>query len=167
MIKKNYFKCYICDNIHYKRPSQLKRIGHCFCSLKCFHIFALQNFSNIRHKKIYKEYIQYKKYLKSLNKETLAWLAGFWEGEGYLRIANKISLSFVITQNEKHPFIFIKKFLKAGQIYKEDDIYRYIISKTGINLALIENIKPFARCFKRKRTIKKSLKILSKLKCIK
>jgi len=97
-----------------------------------------------------KDYFKYKQIFNKLSKTATAWLTGFYEGEGNVGIAHQKLQHLQITQKEKIPLIFIKKILGVGHIRLETQkrkyyIYRYVISRTGIVIALLETMIPFMK----------------------
>jgi hypothetical protein len=62
------------------------------------------------------------------NVEFLRWLVGFFEGDGYLGIAKRGDLCFVISQKEKYVLELIKERLGFGKIVKQSlNVFRYVV----------------------------------------
>lgn len=55
-----------------------------------------------------------------MNELDLAWLAGFFDGEGNIRIAKKHSVSLTISQKEREALDKVVSILGAGTIYYRD-----------------------------------------------
>jgi hypothetical protein len=156
------FKCNNCGKKSYQRKSQYSPNKTHFCSKICSSLWFNHNKSIGKKIKIYKDYIKYKKFLNSINSNQIAWLTGFWEGEGYIKKFNKISIRFSLSQKDKPPIIYIKRFLKIGNI-SYNKIYTFSIYKTGYSLALIEKMLPFINSIKRKKEIKEVLKLKKRI----
>jgi len=160
--KGKIVKCDTCGKEIYRRLSRL-RYKIYFCSLKC----SYKSFNNRKHigklNKIKQEYRYYKKFLNKIKSEYLIWFAGFWEGEGNIKIFNKMSSILSVSQKDDTPLKFILKILKIGRIKKYNSCNVFSIGKTGYIWALVESIKSYLHSHKRILEINNLLK---KLKCL-
>lgn len=110
-----------------------------------------------------------KSYLKSIkiiklktNHPFVSWLAGFWEGEGYLGINYKNRYYRIdITQKDKIILNKIKLFLKIGSVIPHSQIkkcYNWRCEKLGNILSFLILIQPHVRIKKRQLQINNFLK---------
>ena len=114
-----------------------KKTGHCVI---CYHKIDIE-----------KDFREYQIKFNNLDKTFVAWLTGFYEGEGSLTTVNNRTVhNLRITQKEKKPLTYIIKHLKCGHLLLEQRaseyyIYRYNITKIGIISALLTVILPFMK----------------------
>ena len=125
-----------------------KKVVYC---LVCYHKTTITN-----------DYRNFKKKFSSLATVFIAWLTGFYEGEGSLTdIKGKRTHNLRITQKEKKPLTIIMKFLKCGHLLLEQRknyVYRYNITKIGIIAALLTTLLPFMKSRIKSNTAKLFLK---------
>ena len=86
------------------------------------------------------------------------WMAGFWEGEGY--IGTRIIKSYdtkdfrmCVSQNDTKPLLYMQDVLQTGKIYKNNDCNVYKINKLSISILFILKIEKYIKSDKRKKQI--------------
>lgn len=129
----------------------MKKCKRCHKSLGIGWIYKKTGYCLICYNKakIEKDYQNFKIKFNNLDKIFLAWLTGFYEGEGSLTtVKNRTIHNLRITQKERKPLEYIIKHLKTGHILLErgtyrDYIYRYNITKIGIIASLLTVLLPF------------------------
>jgi len=141
-------KCLICKKVMSQTSQYMKERKYC---LQCS-----------RKRKVVFDYLKFKKKFNKIPRVFLAWLTGFYEGEGNVGISDNYLRHLQITQKEKEPLLIIKRHLKIGHIRKETNkrkyyVHRFVISRRGIIIALLETMLPF---MKSKLRIKKSKYLL-------
>jgi hypothetical protein len=120
-------------------------------------------------KRMKKDYLFYKKYLKSVTPVFLHWLLGFWEGEGYIEQHKNTNYNFVfnIVQKDVSPLNHIRNILQIGTVRKvkhdKSYILRYDLYRSGYILALLEYFLNNVISYSRKNQLKK---VYKKIKCI-
>ena len=147
---EEYRNCLLCS----KKFRTYKRMSRKYCNLTHSYI----------HRTV-KSYLITKKEILKLNKTTLSWLSGFWEGEGYLTLRHGYrNYNLSISQNEKNVINYIKQIIPSGKVltYKVKNTIMTCFTLHGIGaaLAFVEGIYPYIHTNKRKKTIEKFLKIV-------
>ena len=95
----------------------------------------------------------------SIPLEQWGWLAGFWEGEGYIthrKLKNNPSDNrMCIVQKDKSVLLYIKKILKTGHLYPHGVCWSYRINKNMLSFLFVYKILPFIKSKKRINQLKK------------
>jgi hypothetical protein len=106
-----------------------------------------------------------------MNKIDLAWVAGFWEGEGSIGCYNakaSKSYQFVVTFTQKNRLIleWLKKHFGGSIGYKVDNNSHYwslCLSKANA-IHCIELLRPYIKMPRRLRQIKRAYDNMAKMK---
>lgn len=105
---------------------------------------------------------------KNLDSHFLAWLTGFFEGEGYLRL-NGCNYQLGITQSDKIILNLIKNIVGTGSVTltheegkygKNKACYTYTLSSSSDICAFLKMIQPYIQTERRKQDIALALKRL-------
>jgi len=167
--KRKVIICPVCKNTFERIYSHLGKTST--CSKKCFSILKrkLKYIQDMTRMK--KDYLQYKKYLKTINPVILGWIVGFWEGEGCIEIHKNTKYNCMITiaQKELTSLYRVQKILKAGTVskirYKNINMGRYGLYTSGKILALIEIFLKNITGRGRIQQLRKIYNNLKKIKC--
>ena len=153
--------------------SKYKILKKCLLCNKTFESYISSNnkYCSLSHAYLHRTIIGYritKLEMRKLSNINLAWIAGFWEGEGTLTIRKKYrNFNISVAQNEKKVIRFIKKLIPSGSIYthtcKKTIMTSFMLHGIGASLAFIKYILPYIHSQKRKKSIIRFINI-AKLK---
>jgi hypothetical protein len=134
--RKIYTKvCKICNKLLSQTSQYMKERKYCRLCAKL--------------SEINKDYNKYKKYLDKVSDIFIAWLTGFYEGEGNLGFFKDRLQYLAITQKEKNPLIKIKNNLKIGNVNysrtPKSGVNKWAVSRQGYIIALLERMLPYMK----------------------
>jgi intein-encoded DNA endonuclease-like protein len=74
---------------------------------------------------------------------TVAYIAGFFDGEGCISYLDGTRLDISITQKDRAPLEFIQNYFGMGHIYTQRQYWQYRIMRRKDQVAFLEAISPY------------------------
>lgn len=140
-------KCnvFVCDRIAIKR-------GYCDSHYKWA---KLRNFTVIPEYKVGHRYAKADINTNNWTRENLAWVAGFFDGEGTIELTER-TIKLSVSQKDSELLYRIKHILNTGTIIENKTICKWISCKTYNNYAILAALFPWFST-KRKEKTKEAL----------